>query len=230
MKGTAYGVGVGPGDPELMTFKAAKIIKDAKVIAVPGKDPKEAVSYKIAEKMVPEIKDKELIAIDMPMVKDRELIRKAHEDGADLIKKYLDRGDDVIYITLGDSTIYCTFSYLQHILERDGYRTELIPGIPSFCAAAARLNTSLTEWDEPLHVIPAVHKTGEKLSDKGNYILMKAASHMKETKEMIKKSGKTAKAVIDCGMDSEAVYDSLEEIPDDAGYFALVIAKDNESF
>ena len=59
---------------------------------------------------------------------------------------------------------------------------------------------------------------------------MKAASHMKETKEMIKKSGKTAKAVIDCGMESEAVYESLEEIPDDAGYFSLVIAKDNVSF
>ncbi len=230
MKGTAYGVGVGPGDPELMTLKAVRLIKNAHIIAVPGKDPKEAVSYKIALQEIPELKDKELIAIDMPMVKDRELIRAAHEQGADLIKSYLDKGEDVVYLTLGDSTIYCTFSYLQHILERDGYETELINGIPSFCAAAARLNTSLTEWDEPLHVIPAVHKTDEELSGKGNFVLMKAASHMKETKEMIKKSGKTAKAVIDCGMESEAVYESLEEIPDDAGYFSLVIAKDNESF
>ena len=74
MKGIAYGVGVGPGDPELMTLKAVRLIRENDVIAVPGKVAEDAVAYKIAAAVVPELADKELVPIYMPMVKDRELI------------------------------------------------------------------------------------------------------------------------------------------------------------
>ena len=152
MKGTIYGVGVGPGDPELMTLKAVRLIRENEIIAVPGKIAAESTAYKIAAAAVPEIADKTLVPVYMPMVKDREMIRKEHEKGAKMLETYLDQGKNVVYLTLGDSTIYCTFSYLQHFLEDDGYPVELVSGIPSFCAAAARLNLPLTEWDEPLHI------------------------------------------------------------------------------
>ena len=226
MKGIAYGVGVGPGDPKLMTLRAIELIRENDVIAVPGKEPKESVAYKIAAAVVPEIADKELVPVYMPMIKDRALIDEEHKKGAALLKKYLDQGKNVVYITLGDPTIYCTFSYLQHYLEADGYPVELVPGISSITAAAARLNLPLTEWDEPLHVLPAVHKTDALMDLPGTYVLMKSASHMKDVKETLRKSGKDVQAVIDCGMPTEQVYRSLEEIPDDAGYFALVIAKE----
>ena len=226
MKGIAYGVGVGPGDPKLMTLRAIELIRENDVIAVPGKEPKESVAYKIAAAVVPEIADKELVPVYMPMIKDRALIDEEHKKGAALLKKYLDQGKNVVYITLGDPTIYCTFSYLQHYLEADGYPVELVPGISSITAAAARLNLPLTEWDEPLHVLPAVHKTDAAMDLPGTYVLMKSASHMKDVKETLRKGGKDVQAVIDCGMPSEQVYRSLEEIPDDAGYFALVIAKE----
>ncbi|MBR4164945.1 MAG: precorrin-2 C(20)-methyltransferase, partial [Lachnospiraceae bacterium] len=100
------------------------------------------------------------------------------------------------------------------------------PGISSITAAAAKLNLPLTEWDEPLHVLPAVHKTDAAMDLPGTYVLMKSASHMKDVKETLQMSGKDVQAVIDCGMPTEQVYRSLEEIPDDAGYFALVIAKE----
>ena len=226
MKGIAYGVGVGPGDPKLMTLRAIELIRENDVIAVPGKEPKESVAYKIAAAVVPEIADKELVPVYMPMIKDRTLIDEEHKKGAALLKKYLDQGKNVVYITLGDPTIYCTFSYLQHYLEADGYPVELVPGISSITAAAARLNLPLTEWDEPLHVLPAVHKTDAAMDLPGTYVLMKSASHMKDVKETLRMSGKDVQAVIDCGMPTEQVYRSLEEIPDDAGYFALVIAKE----
>ena len=226
MKGIAYGVGVGPGDPEYMTLKAIRLIKENDVIAVPGKDPKESVAYKIAVQNIPELAKKELVPIYMPMVKDRKLIEAEHIKGAKILESYLDKGKNVVYITLGDPTVYCTFSYLQHILESDGYKTELVSGITSFCAAAARLNTSLAEWDEPLHIVPAVHKTNSRLDQAGNYVLMKSASHMKEVKDLLKESGRDISAVIDCGMPSEQVYNSADEIPDDAGYFSLIIAKE----
>ena len=227
-KGIVYGVGVGPGDPELMTLKACRLIRENDVIAVPGKVPEEAVAYKIAAGAVPEIADKELVPVYMPMVRDADLIAKAHRQAADIIEKYLDEGKNVIYITLGDSTIYCTFSYIQHILETDGYTAELVSGIPSFCAAAARLGVPLTEWQEPLHVIPGLHNTEGTLEWPGNYVIMKSASKTREVKEMLGRSGYDVQAVENCSMDNEKVYRSLEEIPDDAGYFSLIIAKESK--
>lgn len=223
-KGIAYGVGVGPGDPELMTLKAIRLIKENDVIAVPGANAKEAVAYQIAVQNVPELENKELVPLYMPMIKDRTAIRAEHRRCADTIETYLEQGRNVVYITLGDPTIYCTFSYLQHILEADGYTVELVSGISSFCAAAARMNTPLAEWDEQLHIIPAVHMTEEDLSYPGNYVLMKSASHMKEVKALLRQSGKTVCAAQNCSMPDEKLYHELEEIPDDAGYFSLIIA------
>ena len=226
MKGIAYGVGVGPGDPEYMTLKAIRLIRENDVIAVPGKVAKDSVAYKIAAGAVPEIENKELLPIYMPMVKDRELIDEEHKKAARLVESYLDQGKNVVYITLGDSTIYCTFSYIQHYLERDGYTVELVAGIPSFCAAAARLNTPLTEWDEPLHILPAVHKLEDDLAFGGNYVLMKSASQMAKVKDMLRRSGRKAVMAENCTMENEKLYHSIDEIPDDAGYFSLIIAKE----
>ncbi len=227
-KGIAYGVGVGPGDPELMTLKAIRLIRENDVIAVPGEHAKEAVAYQIAVKNVPELADKELVAVRMPMVKDRELIKREHKKGAKRLEAYLEQGKNVVYLTLGDPTIYCTFSYLQHILEADGYTVELVSGISSFCAAAARLNLPLAEWDEQLHIVPAVHKLKDPLTCPGSYVLMKSASHMKEVKELLRGNGMKASAVENCGMETEKIYQSVEEIPDDAGYFSLILARKAE--
>lgn len=226
MKGTAYCLGVGPGDPELMTLKAVRMIRENEIIMVPGTTAVDAVAYRIAVQAVPELAQKTLVAVDMPMTRDKEVLRRSHEKGAKLIESYLDQGKNVIYLTLGDSSIYCTFSYLQEILEKDGYSTGLVSGIPSFCAAAARLNIPLTEWNEPLHILPALHRVDEPLSLPGNYVLMKSGSHMKEVKELLRKSGRSVSAVENCGMETEKVYHQLEEIPDETGYFSLIIAKE----
>lgn len=226
MKGIAYGVGVGPGDPELMTLKAVRLIKDNNIIAVPGKVAEESVAYKIAVQAVPELKNKKLVPVYMPMVHDAEELRKKHNEGAKLLESYLDKGENVVFLTLGDSTIYCTFTYLQTLLEEDGYETCLVNGIPSFCAAAARVNKPLCEWNEMLHIVPAVHKLGEELNSRGNYVLMKTGSHMKEVKEMLSASGKSVSVVENCGMENEKIYRGISEIPDEAGYFSLIMAKD----
>jgi len=93
MKGIAYGVGVGPGDPELMTLKAVRLIKEADVIAVPGReqDLKEAVAYKIAAGAVPEIAEKTLVPIHFLHVKDRAKTDEEHKKGAKIIEEYLDQ-------------------------------------------------------------------------------------------------------------------------------------------
>ena len=225
MRGKVFCIGVGPGDPELMTLKAVRLIKEKDIILLPGKEPKETVAYRIAVQSVPELEDKELVAIDMPMTKDQEILKEAHRKGAELIESYLDQGRDACFLTIGDPTIYCTFTYLQTILNKDGYETEFISGIPSFCAAAARLNIPIAEWEEPIHILPAAHNLGNELEYEGNYVIMKTGSHMGEVKKMIRKSGREARMVLNCGMKDERVYSSTDEIPDDSGYFSLIIAK-----
>ena len=229
MNGIIYGVGVGPGDPELMTLKAVRLIRENDIIALPGKEPRETAAYKIALGAVPELAEKTLLAIDMPMTKDKEVQRRAHEEGALLMESYAAEGKNVVYLTLGDSTVYCTFAYLQEIIEQDGYKVELVSGIPSFCAAAARLGIHLSLWNEPLHIIPALHKLDEGYEMEGNYVLMKSGSKMHEVKEQLRINGREAQMVENCGMENERIYRSLEEIPDDAGYFSLIISKEGQS-
>ena len=225
MRGTIYGVGVGPGDPELMTLKAVRLIRETRCIAVPAEQPREALAYRIAVQAVPELAEKELVPIHMPMVRDRAKLREAHERGARQLMEIADRGEDAVFLTLGDPTVYCTFSYLEHILEDAGYPVVLVSGVTSFCAAAARLNQPLVEWDEPLHVLPAAHKTDAVLDGEGTWVLMKSASHMREVKDLLRRSGRRVSAVLNCGLENELVCRSLEEIPDDAGYFSLIVAK-----
>lgn len=226
MSGIVYGVGVGPGDPELMTLKAIRLIRQADVIAVPGTAARDAAAYKIASAVVPELADKELLAVPMPMTRDRALLAAAHRDGAKRLEQILDQGRDVAFLTLGDPAIYSTFSYLMRILKADGYPVELAAGVASFCAAAARLGVPLTEWDEALHILPAVHRTDDALDLPGTYVLMKSAGRMAEVKALLRRSGRDVCAVENCGMDAERVFRSVEDIPDDAGYFSLIVARE----
>lgn len=226
MKGTLYGVGVGPGDPELMTLKAVRLIRENKIIAVPGADPKETVAYKIAVQAVPELAEKKLLPIYMPMTHDSEELEKNHAKGAKALEEILDQEENIVFLTLGDPCVYSTFTYLQKRVEKDGYHTELVSGITSFCAAAARLNIPLSEWNEQLHVVPAVHRLDSSLNESGNYILMKSGKKMNQVKQILANSGRDVLMVENCGMENEHIYRGVEEIPDDAGYYSLIIAKE----
>lgn len=224
-RGILYGIGAGPGDPELLTLKAVRCLKEADVIAAPGKDVREAVAFRIAVQAVPELLEKELLPIDMPMVMDRKIMETAHRAGASALEQVLEQGKNIAFITLGDPTVYSTFTYLEAQVRKDGYPTAYVSGVTSFCAAAAALRVPLAEWQEPLHIIPAVHRNLEELSGPGSCVLMKSGRRLREVKESLKASGRRVFAAVNVGMEDEALYRTAEEIPDDAGYFSLIIAK-----
>lgn len=226
MTGILYGAGVGPGDPELMTLKVVRLIRENEVIALPGPNAKETVAYQIAVQAVPELAEKNLLSVDMPMTHDKEEMNRNHENAADTIEVYLKEGKNVVFLTLGDPTIYSTYLYVQKRILSRGYQAELVSGITSFCAAAARTGTPLVEWDEQLHILPAVHKLNGALSLPGNYVLMKSGRKMQQVKDLLKASGRDVVMVENCGMENEHIYRSTEEIPDDAGYYSLIIAKE----
>ena len=195
MSGILYGLGVGPGDPELLTLKALRLIRENPVIAVPGNDIKASVAYQIVKGAYPKLDEKELIPVAMPMTKDRAVLEDNHNKAADAVESYLKQGKNVVFLTLGDPTIYSTYLYVhKRILER-GYQAEIVSGITSFCAVAARLNMGLAEMAEPLHVIPATYKAEEMdelLKLPGTKVLMKSGKRLKKVRDSILRSGQNA--------------------------------------
>ena len=229
MAGKLYGIGVGPGDPELLTLKAVRIIRESEVIAVPGTVKEESVAYKIVKQAVPELDEKEIIAVPMPMTKDKALLEESHEKGAKMVEEILDSGRNVAFLTLGDPTVYATYIYIHKRVEKAGYDTEIISGITSFCAVAARLNIGLVEKAEPLHVIPASYQIEDALKLPGTKVLMKAGKKMKSVKETLKAMPDCQVMMIEnCGMENEKIYRSADEIDENAGYYSLIIVKETQ--
>lgn len=220
--GILFGVSVGPGDPGLMTLKACRIIRENKVIAVPGKTAAESVAFQIAVQAVPELREKKVIPVYFPMTRDREKLAESHRKGAGIIESFLRKGENVVFLTLGDVSVYSTFSYIQRIVEADGFETRMISGVPSFCAAAAALGEPLAEGNERIHIIPAAYED----KGKSSYVLMKSGRKMAEIREQISESGLQAGMVENCGMPGEKVYRDAGQFPDAAGYFSVIIEKE----
>lgn len=230
MRGKLYGVGVGPGDPMLMTRRAVQVIEKCPVIAVPSAHPNgsgmsESVAYRIASAAV-ELGEKECLGIYLPMTRDEKELERCHEEGAQELETVLNMGQDIAFLTLGDPTIYATYMYLHQRVEDRGYETEIVSGIPSFCAAAASLQISLAERSQQLHIIPAGTGIEDALALSGTKVFMKAGRNMGHLREILRQSDHDVCMVENCGMEGERKYYSAEEIDEGAGYYSLVIAKE----
>ena len=226
MQGKLYGIGVGPGDPELLTLKALRLVIECDVIAVPGTAAEESVAYQIVKGAWPEIAQKELLPVPMPMTKDPRQLEENHENGARSIESILQKGKQVAFLTLGDPTVYSTYLYVHKKIQSWGYEVEIVSGITSFCAVAARMNMGLVEKAEPLHVIPASYQIEEALKLPGTKVLMKAGKKLGEVKEQLLSMGAQGVMIENCGMENEKIYHTIEEIPENAGYYSLTIIKE----
>ena len=123
MAGKLYGIGVGPGDPELLTVKALKCIRACDALAVPGTQKEETAAYKIVIQAAPEIADKECLELEMPMTKDKEKLSLSHREAFGRIQEALEQGKQVGFLTLGDPCIYSTYIYMHKLAKEAGYET-----------------------------------------------------------------------------------------------------------
>lgn len=224
--GTLYGIGVGPGDPELLTLKAVRLIRECEVIAIPGRKKEETAAYQIVVQAVPELSRKEVLEIHMPMTKEEQKLEESHQQASRQVAEVLEQGRDVAFLTLGDPCIYSTYIYIHRRIQAAGYPTEIVNGIPSFCAVSAKLNQGLVEKAQMLHVIPSSYGIEEALHLPGTKVLMKAGRKMGQVKQRLLEEQVQAVMVENCGMDEEQVYQSTEEIPKEAGYYSLIIIKE----
>jgi precorrin-2/cobalt-factor-2 C20-methyltransferase len=178
--GTLYGIGVGPGDPDLITVKGLRILKRASHIFA-ASSPKN--HYSLAENIVgTHLPGMKIEKLAFPMTRDKVALEAAWEANARRALQVLESGRDAAFVTLGDPMTYSTFSYLIRTLSRiaPNARVVTIPGITSYQAAAAISNTPLTEGEESFHLISGA-KGGAKLrriiESSENVVMLKTYKH-----------------------------------------------------
>lgn len=228
MAGKLYGLGIGPGDPELLTLKAVRLIKESDMVLVPGTDPKDTVAYQITIQAVPELAEKKVVGIPMPMTKDLNLLEETHEKGAEQVAQFLTEGKMCVFLTLGDPTVYSTYIYIHKKILARGFEAEIVSGIPSFCAVAAKMGISLVEKAEELHVIPAVYQFQEGMELGGTKVFMKVGKRSGKLRKLLKEKHADALMIENCGMPGEKIFSSPDDFPDEVGYYSLVIAKEGK--
>ena len=224
-KGVLYGVGVGPGDPGLLTLKAVDTIRKCPVVAAP-RTKNGMVALDIAREAV-DISGKTVLPLDFAMSRDAAARAASHRKAAAALRDILDAGESVAMLNLGDVSIFASFRYVADILSPEGYAVRMVAGVPSFCAAAAALGTSLTDMETPLRIMPdASIPEDSRLDGPGTTIWMKSGKRLPELLATLRArgSGEEVAIVQNCGMPDQRIYRGLgEEIGD--GYFSLVIVK-----
>ena len=232
--GTFFGIGVGPGDPDLITLKATKVLKNVQMVfAAASTKNDHSLAVNIARAHIPVQTPVQKLCF--PMTTDREETKRAWKENANIIYTRLEEGIDAAFLTLGDAMTYSTFGYLMKHVQKIDPQVEIqtVPGITSYQAAAARLNTPLVEGEESLMVVSGA-KGGNRLRELDgkpeNVVFMKAYRNVGDIKDAIDEVGSypSSVGIKNCSHLNEEIIPDIEELtkrmPD---YWTLIIAKQN---
>ena len=227
-KGKLYGIGVGPGDTELLTLKAARILKTVPVIFSPkSSKEKDSIALSIVKPILEEREDYKrlmIVAPIFPMIEDKSELEKIWDSASEMIGQYLDSGRDVAFVTLGDTSVFSTYSYVQKKLI-GAYEIETVPGITSFTACAAARNEALVEQNDILSVVPKIDDRLDDVIEYSNAIaLMKASRNMRKLELKIENNKRTTDiySVQNCTRENEEIVDGFSK---DKPYLTTTIIK-----
>ncbi|MFY9638930.1 MAG: precorrin-2 C(20)-methyltransferase [Methanobacterium sp.] len=226
-KGKLFGIGVGPGDTDLLTIKAAKILRNVDVVCSPrSSESKNSLALSIVQPVLNERVDNyEILDPLFPMVEDKLTLNRYWDQAAASISKKLNNGKDVAFITLGDPTIYSKFSYVAKRLIELSFEIVVIPGVTSFTGCAAAAGISLGEKDEIVVIVPKVDDRLAQIMEYGDtFVIMKTSRHSKALEEIVSKDNR-AKSIIsvqNCSMQNENVFEGFSK---DKKYLSTTIVK-----
>ena len=214
MQGKFYGVGVGPGDPELLTVKAIKILKNIDAVIAPKTEKKsDSLALSIVENYLRE--DTEIVYQTFPMVRDFAESKVVFEKNQQEILNLLDAGKNVAFLTLGDPMFYSTYIYVFQLLQECGIEIETVPGVPAFLSISSYIGKPLTFGNEVLTVIPATAPK-EKISDALKFsdatVLMKVYKNFSEVVDLLADENMLENAVLVSrqGLADEKIITDLE--------------------
>lgn len=229
MSGILHGVGLGPGDPELMTLRAHRLICTARVVAYPAPEENGAAgdsfARSIAAALIPQ--GAEEIAIAVPMRADPDAALGAYDQGAAAIAERLAAGLDVVTLCEGDPLFYGSFMYLMARLA-DRFTVEITPGVSSITACAAALRHPLCARNETLAVVPATLPDDEILARIGRadaVAIMKLGRHLPRLRQLLERLDLAEAHYIERATLPEQTIAPLAEAPETAPYFSMILAR-----
>lgn len=227
MAGCFCGVGVGPGDPKLLTVRAVECIGQADVIIAPRSEKKEdSRALFIAQSYVRP--DTQIIKMVFPMVNSDEVLQEAWKENRQLLRGLLEEGKRVVFLTLGDPMFYSTYIYVFQDLAADGYEVENVPGVPAFCGISNYLGYPVAEGTAVLSVIPATlsdEALDKALAASDNVVLMKAYRNVAGLIAKLRKAGFSGILVSNYGLPDQRVSEWEEVERNGAPYLSTILAR-----
>jgi precorrin-2/cobalt-factor-2 C20-methyltransferase len=230
--GTLYGISVGPGDPELITLKGLRILKQASVVAFPaGVQGKPGIAQQIVDEWLGSHQVQ--VALTFPYVQDIAILTQAWQIAAQQVWEYLRLGQDVAFVCEGDVSFYSTFTYLSEMLQQlhPECVVQTVPGVCSPMAAASALGVPLTVRDQRLAVLPALYNVGELetiLDWADVVVLMKVSSVYEKVWQVLHRRQLLEHACVveRATLPEQEIYEDLRDRPTlKLPYFSLLIVK-----
>ncbi|UFJ41478.1 precorrin-2 C(20)-methyltransferase [Brevibacillus humidisoli] len=231
--GTLYGIGVGPGDPELITVKAFRLLQEAPVIAYPKKRMgSKSYAHQIAELYVKQ-PEKEMLGLVFPMTKDEEILAREWSNTVAQVWERLRQGKDVVFVTEGDPLFYSTFIHMMRVMRETHPEVPIksVPGVSSFLGAASRLGLPLADGDEQIGIIPATddrEAMRQALLAHDCVVFLKVAKVLDMILELLEELGLTDQASVASKVTSaeEMVWEDVRALKGaDLGYLTLMVVR-----
>ena len=226
MKGKFYGVGVGVGDEEELTLKAVRILKEADILVLPeAKKSEGSTAFEIIKNYLRE--DAEKLFLEFPMLEDVKEKEKIRVENAKAIREELEKGKNVVFLTIGDPMIFSTYTYiLEHLEETD--IVETVPGITSFGSMASRLNIPLVIGDEDLKIVSLNKNTDihKEIENNTNIVFMKLSRNFERLKKALKDTENLENSILisNCGKENEEIITDVANT-EKVHYFSTLILK-----
>ena len=233
-RGVFYGIGVGPGDSELLTVKATRILGQVDLVAVPvSAEDTESLAKKIA---APYIRPGcPVLEVTFPMTREQAVLEEAWQEARSGIQQRLDSGQSVAFLTLGDPMLYSTYIYLYRQFVEAGYRVQTVPGVSAFGAAASAAGVPLVSGSEKMAILPGeifLASKPEAYETFETLVLFKVARTYDRLVELLAAAGrlKNSVLVISCGPPEEQVVADLQSlVGKKIPYFSLIIARKEQN-
>ena len=233
MSGRLIGVGVGPGDPELLTLKAVRALAEADVVAHFAKTGNVGNARRIVQDHlragVEELPLLYPVTTELP--KDcaayGEAIGAFYDNSASAVARHLDAGRTVAVISEGDPLFYGSYMHL-HVRLAPRYRTEIVPGVTAMSGCWSSAGAPIAQGDDVLMVLPATLPEAElerRLKDADAAVVMKLGRHLEKVRRVLRRTGRLPQAIyVERGTTSESVTMRLDEKRDDAApYFSVIL-------
>ena len=228
--GTLFGLGLGPGDPELITLKALRLLRAAPVVAYPA--PTGGASF--ARSIVAEFlaSDQIELRVDVPMNPDPQFALAAYEVGSQAIAEHLAAGRDVALLCQGDPFFYGSFMYMFGLLAKR-FRVEVVPGVSSVMAAAAATGVPLVCRDDVMTIIPAtlpVEELERRLEAASGMAILKLGRHFSKVRASLERLGllDRARYVERASLPEQRVLRVADVDPRSVPYFSMILVHRRE--